>query len=154
MFTENFGQPLMRTVKLIISVILMVALFASGLPLFSPEDASGDGVINLRDAVLLTRNFAKSAENPANFAGSAKKMFAAMHVVAGLTENIKPGNDAKSTPIRQLFNLRQESPFLLASSCNIIPPTNNYLAVFEQSFHYQSIVISPSPPPPELVHVS
>lgn len=135
----------MHTTKHIISVILIITLLSSGLPLFSPEDADRDTMVTLEDAILNVRDLAGTTENPAAFAVSMKKTLSTLYAVAGLKTIIKKNNDIK---FKTQFGF--EIPYLISSNTLLIL-SNNYSLSSERDFFYESIVTSPDSPPPCLV---
>jgi len=135
----------MYKTKYIISAILIVTLLSSGLPLFSPEDANRDTMVTLEDAILNVKNLAGTAENPAAFAVSMKKTLSTLYAVAGLKTIIKKNNDIK---FKTQFGF--EITHLISSNFLLIL-SNNYSLSSERDFFYESVVISPDPPPPCLV---
>ena len=135
----------MYTTKYIISAILIITLLSSGLPLFSPEDANRDSSVTLEDVILHVRDLARSAENPMAFAVSMKKTLSTLYAVAGLKTVFKKNNEIK---FKTQFGF--EIPYLISSNTLLIL-SNNYSLSFERDFFYESIVISPDPPPPCLV---
>lgn len=134
----------MHTTKHIISAILIITLLSSGLPLFSPEDTNRDSMVTLEDAILHVRDLARSAENPETFTAGMKKTLSTLYAVAGLKTIIKKNNDKFKTQ----FGF--EIPCLISSNTLLIL-SNNYSLSSERDFFYESIAISPDPPPPCLV---
>lgn len=135
----------MHTTKHIISAILIITLLSSGLYLFSPEDANRDTMVTLEDAILNVRYLAGTAEKPAAFAVSMKKTLSTLYAVAGLKTIIKKNNNIK---FKTQFGF--EIPYLISSNTLLIL-SNNYSPFSERDFFYESVVISPDPPPPCLV---
>jgi hypothetical protein len=136
----------MRTAKIVLSTILVVALLSSGVPLFAPEDANRDSFTNLEDAILNVRDFTQTADSPAVFTSKVKKVLSTLHVVAGLKTNIVPAKDSKST--NTLYSL--DLPYLICTLDFSIPAYNS-LPVLEKPFIYSSVVVTPTPPPPRAV---
>ncbi len=136
----------MRIAKNILSVILSVALLSTGLPFFSPEDANRDKSVNLEDAILHVRDFARTAETPAAFTSNVKQLIHTLYLIAGLKTNIKPANDAKS--LSSLISLNV--PYLISSNTHL-PLSNTYSQVSEDPFHYESVFLIPTSPPPRTV---
>lgn len=135
----------MHTTKHIISVVLIVTMLSSGLPLFSPEDANLDSSVTLEDVILHVRDLARSAENPETFTAGMKKTLSTLYAVAGLKTIIKKNNEIK---FKTQFGF--EIPYLISSNTLLIL-SNNYLLASERDYFYESIVISPDSPPPCLV---
>ena len=136
----------MRIAKHILSVILSVALLSTGLPFFSPEDANRDSSVNLEDVILSVRDFARTADTPEAFTSNVKKVLSTLHIVAGLKTNIKPANDSKSLssliPLNVTYLISSNTPFTFSDTYSQVP---------EDSFHYESIVLLPTSPPPRTV---
>jgi len=133
----------MQTARHILSAILVFAMLASGLPLFSPEDANRDSSVDLRDAILCVQDFARTADAPAAFAVDFRNAASALQVVAGLKTVITSAGDAKSITASPSL----DSPYLIASfDFSFAPAACSKPA--GQSFYYQSILSSPDFPPP------
>jgi len=137
------GTP-MQTARHILSAILVFAMLASGLPLFSPEDANRDSRVDLEDAILCVQDFARTADNPAAFTANFEKTVSALQVVAGLKTVITSAGDAKSITASPGL----DSPYLIASfDFSFAPAACSEPAA--QLFYYQSILFSPDSPPPQ-----
>ena len=136
----------MRISKHILSAILILAMLSTGLLIFSPGDANRDSSVNLEDAILRVRDFARTAETPAAFTSKVRKALSTLHVVAGLKMDIKPAPEGKSSNSLPALN----PPYLIAS-ITLSTPSDSCSQVSEQSFHYESILFSPPTPPPQLV---
>ena len=95
----------------IVSLVLVVFLLSSGLPLFSPQDANRDCIIGLDDAISRIKDFARTADNSASFTTSVEKLLSTLHVIAGLKTVIKPAHDKKSA--NPAFSL--DSPYLISA---------------------------------------
>jgi len=134
----------MQTVRYILSAILIFAMLASGLPLFSPEDANRDSSVDLKDAILCVQDFARTADNPAAFTANFEKTVSALQVVAGLKTVITSAGDTKSLTA----SLTLDSPYLASLfDFSFAPAACSKPA--GQSFYYQSILSSPDSPPPQ-----
>lgn len=134
----------MQAAKHICIAVLIVMMLSSGLPLFSPEDASRDGRVDLEDAILRVRDFARTAENPGAFTASVEKVLSTLCMVAGLKTVIKPATDTNSTNTTPGLDL----PYLIFSY-DLSTPLNSCFQLPEESFHYQSLIFTPNPPPPQ-----
>ena len=139
----------MNSFKHLLSLILMAAILFSGLPVFSPEDATRDTRIDLKDAILLVRNFARTADDPASFAASVKKALSGLHAVAGLKTVIKASDDKQSSTAPPGLELPS-----LISSYSFPVPANDSTQVKEKQISYKSIVLSPNSPPPRAISIS
>lgn len=136
----------MRALKQVIVGFLTVAIIASGLPCFSPEDASRDGQVDLRDAILLVKNFAASATEPDTFSSSLQQMHNAISVVAGLKKVVSMDNDQQSSD-SQSITIYPDLSYLLAAFDFTFTPIAG-TQTFEQTFAYQSLELPPASPPP------
>jgi len=133
----------MKTTRHILSTILIFALLVSGLPLFSPEDANRDSVVDIRDAILCVQDFARSADNPAAFKANFENAVSALQALAGLKTVIKPADNPKSATASPSLVL----PYLISSfDFSFAPAVCSKPA--GQSFYYQSVLSSPDSPPP------
>lgn len=134
----------MQTVKHILSAILILSILATGLPVFSPEDANRDTRVDLKDAVLHVQNFAQTANNLEAFVINLENAVFVLQALAGLKTIIKPADNAKSATAPQgLVPLYLISSFDFSFS----PAVCSKTAV--QLFCYQSILFSPDSPPPQ-----
>ena len=134
----------MRATKHIFSSILVLALLSSGLPVFCPHDANQDRRVDLDDAILHVRDFAQTADRPATFQSTVEKTIFTLHIIAGIKTHIKPAKEAKSTAF-------QPELLYLLSLVDLPFHFNTCSQLNEQSFSYESIVITPDTPPPEIV---
>lgn len=135
----------MQNLKHIFITILAVAVISSGLPVVAPEDAFRDHKVDLKDAILLVRDFAGTAENPVDFSARVKRAVSALHAAAGLKTVIKSDGGPKST-VSPLF---VQLPFLICLHHHLLPPTES-VKVLEMSKNYQNVDITPDSPPPRL----
>ena len=134
----------LKNVSRILSVILVLLMLSSGLPLFNPEDANRDQKIGLDDAILQVKDFAGTAEETGSFAARVERMLSTLHVVAGLNTIMKPARDTQSTVAS--FDL--DLPYLVSFS-DEFAPTDVPSSLCEKSVLYESVVFAPSPPPPQ-----
>ena len=134
----------MQTVRHILSITLVFAILASGLPIFSPEDANRDSRLDLKDAVLHVQDFARTADNPSAFMANFENAVSALQALAGLKTVIKPADNAKSTN-----TILSPDISYLTSSYNLSTTLNSYFQLTEESFYYQSITSTPASPPPQ-----
>ena len=123
---------------------LIVALLFSGLPPLIPEDATRDTRVDLKDAILLVREFARTAENPADFSASVKRAVSALHAAAGLKTMIKSEGSPKSTAPPFFIRL----PYLVGSFHHFFPSTDG-VKISEPSIIYRSVDLRSDSPPPE-----
>lgn len=126
----------MKTLNHILSLILTATLLSTGIPVFSPEDASMNSRVGLEDAVLRVQDFARSADTPAAFSESVARALSTLNVVAGLKTVISEnkGTWAKSV----------QTEFGLASLLNSSIPSDGNEQVSEQPMDYQSMAVSPA----------
>ncbi len=129
---------LMKKIRHILSVILISTLLLSGLPLFSPEDASRNNRVDLEDAVLLVRDFARTAEDPTAFTASVQRVVSTMNVVAGLKAVISQTDDTSFKAISAC------SDFCPNYLCDVLISGGNGSQVHGKSFFYGSVAILPA----------
>ena len=115
----------MRILTPIVNVALVLALIFSGLPLFSLQDANRDSVVNLEDAILHVKGFARTAEEPATFRTQIEKAVSTLYVVSGLKSVIKQAGDTKSTTTLPALDF----PYLISSN-DLLPPLNNFCLLY------------------------
>ena len=134
----------MRTAKKILTAIVALTLLSSGLPMFSPEDANRDKRVDLEDAILNIKDFAKTADSPDGFMLQAEKIISTLNVLAGVKSNIRPAEETKSKTSSTGFHL-----FYLPATINSDVHSDTCFVTEEPSFLYQSISVEPQTPPPE-----
>lgn len=134
----------MKICEKIISLALIAALLVPGLPLLPKEDVSRDSRVDLKDAILLVKDFSGKAEGPAGFRESYKNLISALRVTAGMKTVIKSSDETKAgngAAGVDLTCLRHISTLAEWSECsfywNEIPS------------NFQSIITTPSSPPPQ-----
>ncbi len=136
----------MRTAKQILTAIVALTLLSSGLPMFSPEDANRDKKVDLEDAILNIRDFAKTADSPDGFMLQAEKIISTLNVLAGVKSNIGPAEETKSKASSASFHLFYLPTTIDSGFC----PVTCFVSK-DPSFLYQSISTKPQTPPPEKV---
>ena len=138
----------MQIIRHILSTILILSILATGLPIFTPEDANRDSTVDIRDAILSLRGFAGTVDSPAAFTANFGKVVSALQMVAGLKTVIKQADDATSATAQFTLDL----PYLISLfDFSVIPVVCSKTA--GQPFYYQSILSSPSSPPPQNSYV-
>lgn len=134
----------MHRARYILSITLVFAILASGLPIFSSEDANQDTRVDLKDAILHVQDFAGTADNPSAFVVNLDNAVSALQALAGLKTVIKPADNVKSATAPQgLVSLYLISSFDFSFSPAVCSKT------VVQLFCYQSILFSPDSPPPQ-----
>ena len=134
----------MKAYKHILSFTLVTALLFSGLPLFQGEDASRDSSVDLKDVILLVKNFSGTAENPAGFQESLKNMVSALQVTAGMKTVIKNSDEAN---IGSSFAGLDFTFIKSVSVSATAVETAYYLTEIQISYH--SLTTPPASPPPK-----
>ena len=134
----------MRTTKHILTAVLIAALLCAGMPLFSPNDANRDLNVDLKDAILRVRDFAKTAETTGPFKYEAETAVSVLRHVAGLKVSVGPVKETKSAPPSS-----SADGFYLPPS-HLLPFRLQVSHVdWVHSFIYESFSIEPPTPPPE-----
>ena len=136
----------MRTFKQILTSILVVMILSSGLPVFNQEDANRDSSINLEDAILNVRDFARTAVDLEAFTSEFGKAIRTLKVVAGLKTYYKSANDSNSSNF--LSNL---SLTYLIPSMDSVNPSESYSTISVVLLKFDSIPFLPETPPPRSV---
>jgi len=134
----------MRTVKQILTSFLVLMILSSGMPVFYPEDANRDNRINLEDAILHVRDFARTADDLEAFTSGLGKAIATLKVVAGLKTCYKPANDSKSSNTLNSLNASYLIP-----TYDLPAPLELCFQFPKDSFSCKSIVLAPNPHPPQ-----
>jgi hypothetical protein len=76
--------------KQLISLLLVLTLLSSAVPVFWSEDASRDNRVDLDDAILLTQKLRDTLENPSTFNLAFHQTISAMRIAASLQHVIAP----------------------------------------------------------------
>ena len=138
----------MPPAKHIVSLLLVLLLSTSGLPLFYPEDASRDGRVDLRDAVLLVRDLSVEADRPGLFGREFTNLVKAVRVVAGLVTDIRQQTDTAPGPDTTILKERHDQS-LLPRIPALVYLGGEPCPAFETLSTYQSVVLTPTTPPPK-----
>jgi hypothetical protein len=135
----------MKINRYILIIILIGAMVLPKLPFFNPVDATRDNRVDLQDASVWIRNFARTVEDPSAFTTSVQKVLSTLNVVAGLKTVIKKGGDTR------LVAKSLTGDFCLMYSLDYSTPLGRSLRVNECKMIYRSLVIAPDFPPPRPV---
>lgn len=135
----------MQTTKHILSVIFVMAILVSGLPIFSPEDANRDSRVDLEDVILQVRELARTTEGPGSFTASMEKTLLTLRLLAGFKTVIRT-DTTKSSANSFSLNLNY-----LISAYNLSLQSNNCDKILDQNISYKNFIITPSSPPPQFV---
>jgi hypothetical protein len=112
--------------------------------MFSPEDANRDKKVDLEDAILNIRDFAKTADSPDGFMLQAEKIISTLNVLAGVKSNIGPAEETKSKASSASFH-----HLYLPTTMDSAVRSDKCFTLHEPPFLYQSISTKPQTPPPE-----
>lgn len=139
----------MTTAKYILCSSLIFALVSSGLPFLSPQDANWDARVDLEDAIIQIKHFAKTADESGAFKPNVGKAISTLQMLAGLNTSIKSEGTGKS--IVRPFSL--DLPYLISayifSDCFF-----SYSWISEKDVYYQSAILIPSSPPPRPISIT
>jgi len=118
-------------------------ILSSGLPVFNPEDANRDTIVNLEDAILNVRDLARTADNPESFVSGLGKAVSTLKVIAGLKTYYQPAKNATSSNSLSHLGLHYLIPSVV-----VINPSENSTRVSIVSSDYESLVFPPDTHPP------
>ena len=135
-----------QATKHLLSSILIITVLASGLPLFNFQDANQDTRINLEDAILHVKGFARTVDRPETFRTQIERAVSTLYVVSGLKAVIKQAGDTKSRTALPALDF----PYLIPSN-DLLLPLNNFSELTEKTLFYYSISVTPNSPPPRKV---
>ena len=138
----------MRIHKQILTSFLVLMILSSGLPVFSPEDANRDSRVNLKDAILNIRDFARTADDLEAFSSELGKAITTLKEVAGLKTSYKPAKDSNTSNTQTNLN----TPYLIPTY-HLPAKLNICFKIPDESFCYKSIVLSPIPHPPQDISI-
>jgi hypothetical protein len=128
----------------ILSVFLIVAFAGYLVPIADMADRNHDRSVDLKDAILVVKDFVDSAQQPVGFTSAARSAFTVLTIAAGLNTTITSSKDTSSTNQRAAA----DSLFLAATTIPALLETAEAW-VKDSSSHFSSIVFAPAPPPPE-----
>lgn len=126
----------------IISIVLIMAVLAMGLPHFMAGDLNNNNRADLADAIIGVSDFSKTAAKPQEFIPKVKNAIIALNSLAGISTQIKAENDTNLFPALDNFFLIPQYTVLICLSI--------YTMLFEMAKKYKSITPLPSIPPPEI----
>ncbi len=130
--------------KRCITVVLLPLLISSWLGIAVwRADPSGNSTIDLEDAILLMKDFARTAQDPGTFRASIENLVSTLRVVAGLKTVVKPAKDTQSGSTSTSLHL----PYL-ASLYSVSTTSNIWSEVPEAVFYCKSAESKPISPPP------
>lgn len=133
--------------KRCISLLLLPLLITSWLTMAMwRDDPSGNGKMDLEDAIVLMKGFTHTAQDPSAFSASVSKLVSTLQVMAGLKTVIKPAKDTESGNAASSL-----TPLYLASSYNGSTPPDIAHQVTEPPFYCESAEPEPVSPPPKAV---
>ena len=136
----------MQTSKHILSALLIVAMFSTGLPSFNPKDADLSNRAVLENAILSAQALARSAQDTGSFEAEIKKALSSLYVAAGLKTVIKTDNEDKSV----FAFSSSDSPFIV-SFYGLLYSSHYNESIHDLNISYQSFVNNLNPPPPRTV---
>ena len=139
----------MKLLRCIVSLVLILAVSSSGIPVNMTEDTSRNGVVGLEDAVLQVQDLTQSANNTAVFAFNFEKLLSTLSVVAGLKNLVNPNKESKSSKHQVQVTI---SPDKITNSFSIhLPPLLSSSEEYpEHSAFYASRTLDASTPPPRI----
>ena len=125
-----------------LSLLVVLMLLASGLPIQPPEDANRDGLVALDDVIIHIRNLTGASENEGGFVERASNAISSLQAAAGLRTVISGfDHDPYGNPVSgadfpaltawnstgevsrwQLFDCVSDSRFSSHFSPPIVPP--------------------------------
>jgi len=133
----------MENTKHIISLLIIVAMLSTGLPLFNYEDTNLTNRVMLEDAILNAQALARSVQDAGSFEAEMKKTLSSLYVAASLKTVIKTDNGAKSA-----FTFSSsDSPFIVSSYYFLSSSYHNE-SIYDLNISYQSFFNNLNPPPP------
>lgn len=134
----------MSRLRVLVNIGLAIALLTAGLPVFTFEDASRDGQVDLADAVLTVREVVEAAQAPGDFHLSFNRAISALEATAGLKTVIRTETQVHFQPAQ----LQLAGFFLLSTP----PQPHSAPSAFvrpDPPIHFRSFQRGPSTPPPE-----
>jgi len=125
--------------------LLVFSLLSSSLPFHHVGDVDSNRRIDLRDAVLLAKGFAESAEEPRLFAERLSEIIAALNSVSGVKTAICHDQAQANTGSGGLRALYLPSTLVTPQTAH------NYLILQDKQDPYASISSPVDTPPPRSV---
>ena len=135
----------MQFSKNIVSILLVILLMGTGLPVFHSVDLSRDGRTDLQDVILSVKDLAQSAEDAGKLNQNFKQVVTTITAVAGLKTVIKKTSDTNSANSIQTL----DTPYLKYSNQHVVL-TVSWSKVEDNLSSYNSINYRPVLPPPQI----
>lgn len=134
----------MRALRNIIHLGLVLALLATGLPLYHPGDANRDDRVDLADAILRVQGVAGTADQPASFRDRMEDALITLSVVAGFGKVLKADRSFAGGPVFSgepglIFGFEFLMPQVVAT------------VIGDAGLSYLSLTVAPDSPPPRSV---
>jgi hypothetical protein len=138
-----------KALKHLFCAMLISTLLFSNLPPLVFEDANGDHRIGLEDAILYLQDLSQAGQSSksainTDFRSDFKNAIETFYLLARLKTVIRENNHAQSKTASFLIEI-----FFILPSVPCILAEINEMSLFEQTFRFHSIDLSPSAPPPE-----
>lgn len=132
----------MRAFRNIIHILLVMAVLATGMPVYHPGDANRDDRVDLADAILRVQGVARTAEQPAAFRSRLEEALITLSAVAGFQKVMTADRNASIAPVFPL-----DSPYLI-SAFEFTAPCTAAPVIDRGGPAYRSVTSSPDPRPP------
>ena len=133
----------MRACKILLIILLVPAILATGVPLYQSGDANRDERVDLADAILRVQGVVRTAEQPTAFRGNFEDALITLSAVAGFTKVIKAdrgqGSQTHSYGAPVFGPLSSHESGSLSAAM---------LSRTDRTFLYRSIDLTPLTPPP------
>jgi hypothetical protein len=135
----------MKKASHIISIMLVLVMLSSGMPLFHKHDICRNFGINLKDVIIVVKDVAQLEDVTTSFAEKVGQVLSTLNVAAGLKTVIQPQKHnatVSSFPFSDFLMDHQRV------TCDGI--FNQYEIVDDVVLNYISIDPSPESPPPRI----
>jgi len=140
----------MNLMKYITSLLLVLVVATTGLPVFLAEDANRDGMIGLEDVILHVQDFSASAQDSTSFSIGFEKMLNTLSSLADLKTIIDPNreNNKSGHQVNMTISIAKITNTF---SISLVPELTGTEQYFENSVLFESRTLPPATPPPRIV---
>lgn len=133
----------MRAIRNILNFALILAILATGVPLYHGDDANRDDRVDLADAILRVQGVAKTAEQPSAFKENLEEALITLSAVAGVNKIIKADRGQAVQP-----NVGGLTVWILDAGREVELISYAGLPAQDGTFLYHSPALAPLTPPP------
>jgi len=129
----------------IVSLLLVLLMLGTGLPIYNLGDVSQDGRTDLQDVIISVKDLARTTEAPGALTANFKLAVTTLSAVAGLKTVIKPASDFNSNSTVKVL----DAPYLKYTRDQIVL-AGSWSEIETSTYSFNSITHEPTLPPPQI----